>query len=103
MMDAIVPLVSLIVLEVILGIDTYGTGFKERLDAQLLPSPDGCSCLIIGKAEGVEVRLQKGSYVLRLRFLLECPNLPRLTVTAVPAKKYEEFYFTFNQPYGQNW
>jgi hypothetical protein len=89
-------------LEVMLATGQKGN-FTERLKVGLIPSPDGCSCLLLAKAEKITVRLQQGSYVARCRFHLEAPSLPRLTASDDHTRKFEEFLFTFVQPYGKSW
>ncbi len=77
--------------------------FTEVLETDLLPSPDGCSCILIAKADKVRVRLQRGEYIIRCRYFLEAAGLPRLTVADDHLKKEEQFLFSFVQPYGQVW
>jgi hypothetical protein len=75
----------------------------RRLAIKVIPSPDGCQCLLIMFAEGIPVRVPKGDLLLRIRFKLEADGLPRLTLAADPAKKVEEVLTAFNQPLGAAW
>lgn len=75
----------------------------ERLETKLIPSPDGCACLVIAMAEDVPVRLPRSAVAARVRFYLQAPNLPRLTVAADVGRKLDEFSFVFDQPFGDAW
>lgn len=75
----------------------------ERLETQLIPSPDGCSCLILAIVEGVPVRLPRTNIAMRLRFRLQFDGLPRLTVVGDIGRKVEEIRMTFVQPFGDAW
>ncbi len=54
-------------------------------------------------AEDVPVRLPRSAVAVRMRFYLQAPNLPRLTVAADVGRKLDEFSFAFDQPFGDAW
>lgn len=75
----------------------------ERLATKLVPSHDGCSCLVIAIIEGLPVRLPRASIAMRLLFTLQSEGLPRLTVADAPTRLVEEIQISLNQPYGHAW
>jgi len=75
----------------------------RRFAVKVIPSSDGCQCLLLMLAEGIPVRVPKGDLLLRIRFKLEADGLPRLTLAADPAQKVEEIVAAFNQPLGTAW
>jgi hypothetical protein len=74
-----------------------------RLATKLIPSTDGCACLVLAMAEGVPVRLPRTSIAMRVRFKLRAEGLPRLTVVNDTAREVEEIRTTFDQPFGSAW
>jgi hypothetical protein len=81
----------------------FDNAAARRFSVKLIPSPDGCQCLLILMAEGVPVRVPRGAMMLRLRFKLEAEGLPRLTRIADPGQTAEEVVTFFNQPLGAAW
>jgi hypothetical protein len=75
----------------------------ERLATKLIPSLDGCACLVLAMAEGVPIRLPRTPIAMRVRFKLRALSLPRLTVVTDTAREFEEIRTTFNQPFGDAW
>ena len=75
----------------------------ERLATKLIPSPDGCACLILAVAEGVPIRLPRTAVAMRLRFALQSLGLPRLTVAGDIGRTVDEIRIAFDQPLGDAW
>ena len=87
----------------IVAVTRFADPDARRFAVKLIPSTDGCQCLLILLAEGVPVRVPKGDLVLRIQFKLEADGLPRLMLAANPAQMVEETLTAFNQPLGAVW
>jgi hypothetical protein len=85
-----------------LVVGTFDTN-GERLATKLIPSFDGCACLVLAMAEGVPVRLPRTSIAMRVRFRLRADGLPRLTPIDDDTRDVDEIRTTFDQPFGAAW
>lgn len=77
--------------------------FVRRFAAKLLPSPDGCACLFVLLATDVPVRIPRGDFAVRLRYLYRKDNLASLIDSSDPTAKHAEFKFAVSNPIGRNW
>ncbi|MBE7516026.1 MAG: hypothetical protein HS105_05385 [Chloracidobacterium sp.] len=85
-----------------IAVDKIGGGIKI-LEGALIPSADGCHSIVVGKLDGVAVRLPKGKYVVEVTFCLEQENLPRLRFKNDKNIAEEKFVFSFWLRVGQTW
>lgn len=86
-----------------IAVEKIGEGIKI-LEGALIPSADGCHSIVVGKLDGVAVRLPRGKYVVEMTFCLEQENLPRLRLSNDPDNNTKEtFVFSFSLTIGQTW
>lgn len=77
--------------------------FLRRFTTKLLPSPDGCACLVLLIASDVPVRVPRGDFAIRLRYHYRKGNLASLVDSADPAAKYAEVQFAVYNSMGRDW
>jgi len=72
----------------------------RRFATKLIPSPDGCACLIVLTADDVAVKVPRGSFVLRFHYAYVVAGLPTLVRRGAGGDPFVEFDVPCDQPVG---
>jgi hypothetical protein len=88
------------------AVTDYAKIRARAFGTKLIPSPDGCQCLVLLTVNGLPVRIANEHIALRIRFDLEAEGLPQLTRKVlkpdVPVT-FDEMITCFYQPEGFSW